>query len=47
MTSRQLVLANGLRCHLHHQADARDAAALIRVQAGSLDEPDRWPGLAH
>ncbi|MBK0092767.1 pyrroloquinoline quinone biosynthesis protein PqqF [Erwinia sp. S59] len=47
MTSRQLVLANGLRCHLHHQAGARDAAALIRVQAGSLDEPDRWPGLAH
>ncbi|WP_436405006.1 insulinase family protein [Pantoea rodasii] len=47
MSSRQLRLANGLKCHLHHQPDARDAAALVRVQAGSLDEPDRWPGLAH
>lgn len=47
MTSRHLVLANGLRCHLYHQPDAREAAVLVRVQAGSLDEPDRWPGLAH
>ena len=47
MTSRHLVLTNGLRCHLYHQPGARDAAALVRVQAGSLDEPDRWPGLAH
>ncbi len=47
MEFRQLELSNGLRCHLHHQPDARDAAALIRVQAGSLNEPDGWPGLAH
>ncbi|HBZ15658.1 MAG TPA: pyrroloquinoline quinone biosynthesis protein PqqF [Pantoea sp.] len=47
MNARQITLANGLRCYLHHQPGARDAAALMRVQAGSLDEPDRWPGLAH
>jgi coenzyme PQQ biosynthesis probable peptidase PqqF len=47
MNTRQLTLANGLRCHLYHQPDAREAAALVRVQAGSLDEADRWPGLAH
>lgn len=47
MNGRQLTLANGLRCHLYHQPDAREAAALVRVQAGSLDEADRWPGLAH
>lgn len=47
MHARQLTLANGLRCHLYHQPDAREAAALVRVQAGSLDEADRWPGLAH
>jgi len=47
MTSRRLVLANGLHCHLYHQPDAQNAAALVRVRAGSLDEPDRWPGLAH
>nr|AAP34383.1 PqqF [Kluyvera intermedia] len=47
MHARQLTLANGLRCHLYHQPDAREAAALMRVQAGSLDEADRWPGLAH
>ncbi|UVC31067.1 pyrroloquinoline quinone biosynthesis protein PqqF [Pantoea sp. SOD02] len=47
MKARQLTLANGLRCHLYHQLDAREAAALLRVQAGSLDEADRWPGLAH
>ncbi|QGY29099.1 pyrroloquinoline quinone biosynthesis protein PqqF [Pantoea cypripedii] len=47
MTTRSLRLTNGLRCHLHHQPDARAAAALLRVEAGSLQEPDRWPGLAH
>lgn len=47
MSERRLRLANGLCCHLLHQPDVRDAAALLRVQAGSLDEPDRWPGLAH
>ena len=38
---------NGLRIELVHQPDARQAAALIQVGAGSHDEPDRWPGLAH
>ena len=38
---------NGLAVTLVHQPDARDAAALIQVKAGSHDEPDRWPGLAH
>ena len=47
MNSRHLVLANGLHCHLYHQPEARDAAALVRVRAGSLDEPASWPGLAH
>lgn len=47
MTLRSLRLANGLLCHLHHQPDAHQAAALLRVGAGSLQEPDRWPGLAH
>ncbi|MCV7757474.1 insulinase family protein, partial [Pluralibacter gergoviae] len=43
----RLTLANGLRCHLVHQPQAREAAALLKVDAGSLQEPDRWPGLAH
>lgn len=47
MGVRQLVLANGLRCHLHHQPEAREAAALVSVQVGSLNEPEGWPGLAH
>ncbi|MEB5971334.1 pyrroloquinoline quinone biosynthesis protein PqqF [Pantoea dispersa] len=47
MPVRSLTLANGLRCHLSHQPDARESAALVRVDAGSLHEPDRWPGLAH
>lgn len=47
MCERSLTLANGLRCHLSHQPDARESSALVRVGAGSLHEPDRWPGLAH
>ena len=47
MAERSLILANGLRCRLIHQPEARQAAALLRVDAGSLQEPDRWPGLAH
>ncbi|KAA5933152.1 pyrroloquinoline quinone biosynthesis protein PqqF [Pantoea sp. Bo_2] len=46
MTTRGLVI-EGLTVELVHQADASQAAALIRVGAGSHDEPDRWPGLAH
>ena len=45
--TRQLQLANGLRVTLIHQPDARQAAALVQVAAGSHDEPDAWPGLAH
>nr|EKW6619911.1 insulinase family protein [Pluralibacter gergoviae] len=47
MDVHRLTLANGLRCHLVHQPQAREAAALLKVDAGSLQEPDRWPGLAH
>lgn len=47
MHTRRLTLANGLRCELIHQPQAGSASALLRVAAGSLDEPDRWPGLAH
>jgi len=47
METRQLRLRNGLRVTLIHQPDARQAAALAQVAAGSHDEPDAWPGLAH
>lgn len=40
-------LVNGVEITLVHQPDARRAAALWRVDAGSLHEPDAWPGLAH
>jgi len=46
MTPRGLVI-NGLMVELVHQADASQAAALIQIGAGSHDEPNRWPGLAH
>ncbi|WP_442798291.1 pyrroloquinoline quinone biosynthesis protein PqqF [Pantoea vagans] len=46
MTMRSLMIA-GLTVELVHQADASQAAALIQAGAGSHDEPERWPGLAH
>jgi len=46
MNTRGLEI-NGLTIELVHQSDASQAAALIQVGAGSHDEPDRWPGLAH
>lgn len=46
MKTRGLVI-NGLTVELVHQADASQAAALIQVEAGSHDEPECWPGLAH
>ncbi|PAW36614.1 pyrroloquinoline quinone biosynthesis protein PqqF [Pantoea vagans] len=46
MNMRGLVI-EGLTVELVHQPDASQAAALIQVGAGSYDEPDRWPGLAH
>lgn len=47
MQTRQLHLDNGLHVTLVHQPDARQAAALWCVDAGSLQEPQAWPGLAH
>lgn len=44
---RRLRLPNGLRVTLVHQPDASQAAALAQVAAGSHDEPEDWPGLAH
>ncbi len=46
-TSRSLVLDNGLTVLLRHVPGARQAAAVVRVAAGSHDEPAAWPGLAH
>ncbi|ELY2624582.1 pyrroloquinoline quinone biosynthesis protein PqqF [Cronobacter sakazakii] len=40
-------LASGITLTLIHQPQATQAAALWRVNAGSLHEPDDWPGLAH
>lgn len=47
MQTRALTLANGLRCVLIHQPESAQAAGLVQVSAGSLQEPARWPGLAH
>lgn len=44
---RTLLLPNGLKVTLIHQPEATEAAALVQVAAGSHDEPERWPGLAH
>ncbi|MFV3308844.1 pyrroloquinoline quinone biosynthesis protein PqqF [Pseudomonas sp. NY15181] len=44
---RELRLANGLRVVLVHAPDSPKAAALARVAAGSHDEPEDFPGLAH
>ncbi|WP_105628494.1 pyrroloquinoline quinone biosynthesis protein PqqF [Cronobacter malonaticus] len=40
-------LESGITITLIHQPQATQAAALWRVNAGSLHEPDNWPGLAH
>ncbi|ELY2859426.1 pyrroloquinoline quinone biosynthesis protein PqqF [Cronobacter sakazakii] len=40
-------LESGIPITLIHQPQATQAAALWRVNAGSLHEPDDWPGLAH
>ncbi|MBF4664386.1 insulinase family protein, partial [Cronobacter malonaticus] len=40
-------LESGITITLIHQPQATQAAALWRVNAGSLHEPDDWPGLAH
>lgn len=38
---------NNIEVMLIHQPQAVQAAALWQVDAGSLQEPDNWPGLAH
>ncbi|WP_213878573.1 pyrroloquinoline quinone biosynthesis protein PqqF [Pseudomonas sp. dw_358] len=40
-------LAHGLRVQLHHHPHLKQAAAWLRVSAGSHDVPSAWPGLAH
>ncbi|MEM6161499.1 pyrroloquinoline quinone biosynthesis protein PqqF [Erwinia sp. P6884] len=40
-------LANGLLVNLIQDPGATQASALVRLSAGSLHEPDAWPGLAH
>ncbi|WP_371227729.1 pyrroloquinoline quinone biosynthesis protein PqqF [Pseudomonas sp. QE6] len=45
--TRELRLANGLRVVLVHAPDSPKAAALARVAAGTHDEPEGFPGLAH
>lgn len=44
---RSLALDNGLKVLLIHDSKAEKAAASMNVAAGSLHEPDEWPGLAH
>lgn len=44
---QQLVLANGLRVRLLPLGSGSQAAALVRVHAGSHDAPAAYPGLAH
>jgi len=41
------LLDNGLRIHAASDPAATCAAALVRVEAGSFQEPTAWPGLAH
>lgn len=45
--SADLVLENGLHVRLHHEPRLKNAAAFMRVAAGSHDVPAAWPGLAH
>ena len=44
---RLLNLANGLRVLLIENNKAHVAQAMLSVEAGSFDEPDEFPGLAH
>lgn len=43
----QLSLNNGLAVRLYSSDGLSAASACIRAGAGSIHEPDRWPGLAH
>jgi secreted Zn-dependent insulinase-like peptidase len=42
-----LTLPNGLNVILVSDPDAQQSAAVMQVAAGSLHEPDEFPGLAH
>lgn len=42
-----LVLPNGMRIFLIENNRSQTASAHLNVEAGSLDEPDSFPGLAH
>lgn len=44
---RSLELHNGLKVLLIQDQEAEKAAASMNVAAGSLHDPDEWPGLAH
>ena len=45
--SRSVTLPNGLGVTLCSAQRLKRCAAAIRVEAGSHDVPDQWPGLAH
>jgi len=40
-------LTNGLQVTLRHAPGLKRSAAVLRVEAGSHDAPEAWPGLAH
>ncbi|MBT2339173.1 MULTISPECIES: pyrroloquinoline quinone biosynthesis protein PqqF [Pseudomonas] len=42
-----VTLANGLQVTVRHVPGLKRSAAVLRVAAGSHDEPLAWPGLAH
>ncbi|WP_288434752.1 insulinase family protein, partial [uncultured Pseudomonas sp.] len=44
---RRLRLANGLAVALLHDPELPQAAALVRIGAGSHQAPRAFPGLAH
>lgn len=44
---RGLRLANGIRVLLASDPDTTKAAAALEVGVGSMNNPSRWPGLAH
>ncbi|CAI0800853.1 Protease 3 precursor [Serratia entomophila] len=46
-STASLRLDNGLRVRLISDPAAGRAAALMRIEAGSQQEPQAWPGLAH
>ena len=45
--TQRLTLNNGLTLSLRHAPHLKRCAAFLRVNAGSHDVPETWPGLAH